>query len=267
MSTEADGCHSIDDVIAGLDRIIAGAQRRGNLIGYFAAAYKHPTVSIRGLLGRGFFEDDARMETLDVVFARRFLNAHQRWSTGGRCSAPWRTAFDALSVPGLTIMQYISACMLVHIQYDLGIAVAEVSAGQPLEAIKSDFGKLNGVFAAIGTVLMKELAEVSPNIATLNKIVAPIERPALDLTAMILRRSAWEHAQALHGCHGDAHAQHLQEYGKRTSAEVTAVVHPPSLIKPLMDHVAAQENHDVAQVIAIIDSRAVVHYQGMQVPT
>ncbi len=65
----------IDDVIAKLDAIIAESHSTPSRAGYFAALYRRVTATVRDNIGKGYFDDDIRMEKLDVAFAGRYLDA------------------------------------------------------------------------------------------------------------------------------------------------------------------------------------------------
>ncbi|MFI5339378.1 MAG: DUF5995 family protein, partial [Candidatus Methylomirabilales bacterium] len=58
---------SIDQVIERLNGILDDALRRGGRIGYFTALYERVTSNVRRALVAGnVFEDNARLERLDV---------------------------------------------------------------------------------------------------------------------------------------------------------------------------------------------------------
>ncbi|HEX8283228.1 MAG TPA: DUF5995 family protein [Pyrinomonadaceae bacterium] len=63
---------TIEEVIARLEEIIDDALRREHRIGYFGALYERVTTNVRRALVAGdVFQDNPRMERLDVVFAAR----------------------------------------------------------------------------------------------------------------------------------------------------------------------------------------------------
>ena len=67
---------TIDEVLVQLNAILDDAVRSGARIGYFAALYERVTSNVRrALIAGNFFDDNPRMERLDVVFANRFLEA------------------------------------------------------------------------------------------------------------------------------------------------------------------------------------------------
>jgi hypothetical protein len=86
---------TIDEVIARLDAIIVSAQRNRNREGYFAALYKRVTVRVRDGIARGEFQDGARMTTLDVTFANRYLHAQASHAIAAPTTGVWDVAFAA----------------------------------------------------------------------------------------------------------------------------------------------------------------------------
>ena len=66
---------SIDQVIAALNSIILDTEVNNSVLGYFAVLYKKVTIKVKEGIAEGFFDDGPRMEALDVVFAKRYIEA------------------------------------------------------------------------------------------------------------------------------------------------------------------------------------------------
>jgi hypothetical protein len=66
---------TITEVIAAIDEIVRLCEQKRNRAGYFAALYKRMTIAVGEGIRANAFEDGARMERLDVVFAQRYLSA------------------------------------------------------------------------------------------------------------------------------------------------------------------------------------------------
>src|SRR6185369_9102712 len=115
----------IDQILLKMDEIVAWCIANASRAGYFAALYRRVTRTVRSKIGTGYFDDDARMETLDVTFATRYLTAFHQWQTGDPAiSACWQVAFDAIAsllaclVP--TVFSEIGALSpLIHLVEDL----------------------------------------------------------------------------------------------------------------------------------------------------
>jgi hypothetical protein len=92
---------TIEEIIARLEHIIDDSLRERCRIGYFAALYERVTSNVRRALVAGdVFQNNPRMEHLDVVFANRFLAAWDAYSEGREPTASWRVAFKWLDDPG-----------------------------------------------------------------------------------------------------------------------------------------------------------------------
>ena len=78
---------SIDEVIDRLDGIVRESARIGSRSGYFAALYNRVTMAVRDGVRAGAFDDNARMERLDVIFANRYLEAWDAWQAGEAATA------------------------------------------------------------------------------------------------------------------------------------------------------------------------------------
>ena len=118
---------TIDEVLVRLNGILDDALRQGARIGYFAALYERVTTNIRrALIAGNVFQDNARMERLDVIFANRFMAAWDAHTSGRRPSRSWQAAFlRCWTRPG--DLQHLLLGMNAHINLDLGIAAATVA--------------------------------------------------------------------------------------------------------------------------------------------
>jgi hypothetical protein len=120
---------TIEEIIARLEAIIDEALRGRSRIGYFAALYERVTSNVRRALVAGdVFQNNPRMERLDVIFAGRFLDAWDAHVAGREPTASWRVAFSILDNPGPLVVQHLMLGMNAHINLDLG--VVELELGQ-----------------------------------------------------------------------------------------------------------------------------------------
>ncbi|MEZ4716606.1 MAG: DUF5995 family protein [Caldilineaceae bacterium] len=94
-------------------------------LGCFAALYRQVTVAVKHGIETGFFADPARMERLDVIFARRYLDALAQWRAQAEPSGCWAFAFARAASRRPTVLQHLLLGMKRHINLDLGIAAAQ----------------------------------------------------------------------------------------------------------------------------------------------
>jgi hypothetical protein len=212
------------------------------------------TTSVRRALVAGtVFEDDARMERLDVVFANRFLDAWDQHGAGGAPSECWRVAFEALDDPAPLVAQHLLLGMNAHINLDLGIAAATV-APEPaaLEALRPDFRTVNGVVARLVRVLEDELGEISPRLARMEAFAPSLEDRVFDFGLDAARDAAWALARELAATPADG----WEAVIRTRDAEVAAAgraIHP---LHGLAGHVErwirGEESADVRLNIQVI---------------
>lgn len=183
----------IDGVLKRMDEIIAWSLAAEDRAGYFAALYRRVTATVRERIGTGYFDDDARMETLDVVFASRYLTAFDQWRQGdpaiSRC---WQVAFQATTSPSLILLQHLLVGMNAHINYDLGIAAAQIAPiREQLESLHDDFDKINALLACLVPTVFQEIGDLSPLIHLAEEVDLPGEEKLVDVVMGFARDFAW----------------------------------------------------------------------------
>ena len=159
---------NIKEVVAELDIIIERCINENNKLGMFAALYRKVTLQVEKGIAIGRFDDGARMERLDVVFANRYLEALQAYSKGQPMTSSWKITFEASKNPTLFMLQHLLAGMNAHISLDLGIATAHVAKGQPISAIQRDFNEINTLLSDLIEDVQKALGESSVMIKTMD---------------------------------------------------------------------------------------------------
>ncbi|HEX7242296.1 MAG TPA: DUF5995 family protein [Longimicrobiaceae bacterium] len=199
--TPPDEPQTIEQVISRLDAMLDDSLRSGARIGYFTALYERVTTNVRRALVAGnVFQDNARMERLDVVFADRFLRAWDLHSRGGQPTLSWQAAFALLDDPAPLVVQHLLVGMNAHINLDLGVAAATVAPTPPeLEALWPDFKRINEVLARLVRVVEDELAEISPRLARIEDFAPGLEDRIFDFGIDVARDAAWALAKQLAG--------------------------------------------------------------------
>ncbi|HEX8083193.1 MAG TPA: DUF5995 family protein [Solirubrobacteraceae bacterium] len=190
---------TIDEVIERLNVILDDSLRQGARIGYFTALYERVTTNVRRALVAGnVFEDNDRMERLDVVFANRFLDAWDAHTAGGTPSASWQVAFGVLDDPDALVVQHLLLGMNAHINLDLGIAAATIAPTKPeLDSLWPDFKRINDVLARLVQVVEDELGEISPRLKRIEDFAPGLEDKVFDFAMDEARDFAWALAQQL----------------------------------------------------------------------
>jgi hypothetical protein len=80
----ADPAETLDGVIERLNEIIEQSKSNQSRLGYFAALYRKVTCRVKECIEEGnYFDNNERMEKLDVIFASRYLTAFDQMQSGG----------------------------------------------------------------------------------------------------------------------------------------------------------------------------------------
>lgn len=191
--------NSIDDVLTGLDEIIAGAHVRDSRIGYFACLYRHVTLAVKDGVAQHVFEDPERMNRLDVAFANRYFEAIDRHDRGEPPTLSWQVAFKAASHRRPIVLQHLLMAMNAHINLDLGIAAARTCPGDQLQGLYNDFEKVNGVLASLVNTVERELTHIWPVLHILHRLSRGEDDKIMSFSMTEARALAWKTAQRLAG--------------------------------------------------------------------
>jgi hypothetical protein len=189
-------CKTIDEVLQELDLIIANSLHENSFLGIFAYVYRRTTAQIKTGIENQFFEDNARLEKFDVLFANLFFDAYRKYRLNKPIPASWKIAFEA-EHENLTIIQHILLGMNAHINLDLGNAAATVMEGQPIQALENDFTKVNDILAGLVGEMQSKLGKVSPLIFLLDWIGGRTEDKIIDFSMRKAREQSWMTANKL----------------------------------------------------------------------
>ena len=166
-------------------------------LGYFAALYRKVTLLVKRGIEKDFFDNGPRMERLDVVFASRYLDGLAQFEQGENPTEAWQVAFEAAPKRRYLILQQLLVGINAHINLDLGIAAAEIAPGDELADLKDDFDRINEILFSLVAEVEKEIAELSPGIAWLERIGGKLDEILVRFSLRIARDSAWRLAKTL----------------------------------------------------------------------
>lgn len=189
--------NSIEDVIAQLDKIISACEKNNNPLGYFAALYQKVTIKVKEGIDSKFFDDGPRMEKLDVIFAKRYIDAYYAWQKGEAVTKSWQKAFEISNNYWPIVLQHLLVGMNAHINLDLGIAAAEVSKNKNIDDLENDFNRINEILSSLVNDVQNNLAEIWP---TLKKILQKTNKAddfLVDFSMKLARDGAWKFAKTL----------------------------------------------------------------------
>ena len=221
---------TIDEVIALLEEIINDSQRLNNPLGYFATLYHKVTVKVKEGIAANFFDDGPRMEKLDVVFARRYLDAYSAYQNQQLVTQPWEKAFLLTNNYWPIVLQHLLMGINAHINLDLGIAVAEISRGKDIEEVKDDFNKINKILGELVDQVENELAQVWPTLKLILKWTRDADNFLVDFSMKVARNGAWRFAANLSGLPDDQWEDFIQKRGEKVAKNARIVSHPGIIV-------------------------------------
>lgn len=151
---------TIEDVLNELDSIIEDSVKENNRLGIFAYIYRRTTAQIKQAIADKRFEDNERMEKMDVTFANLYLTAYKNFFSDKTISKSWMIAFQAKNQK-LTIIQHIILGMNAHINLDLGVAASEIMPPDKIDDLKNDFMLVNQILKDLINEMQYRVSRVS----------------------------------------------------------------------------------------------------------
>ncbi|HEU4538456.1 MAG TPA: DUF5995 family protein, partial [Polyangiaceae bacterium] len=153
--------NDIDEVVTILDGIIAECREQADPLGYFPALYRAVTLRVRAGTASGAFQDGPRMAAFDVAFANRYFAAYDAFRAGGTPSKCWQVAFTTTRSGRLIILQDLVVGINAHINFDLGVAAADMF-GPQLAGFHADFNHINDILAVLTPQVEATVTRFSP---------------------------------------------------------------------------------------------------------
>lgn len=245
---------TIEDVLVRMDQIVEECKNQQSRIGYFAILYRQVTRRVRDGILAGEFEDNPRMEVLDVLFAKRFIDAYELWKAGQKPTESWRLAFDASKNSGHLVLQHLFLGINAHINLDLGIAASETMAGKDINGIKGDFDKINSVLSELVDGVKANISAVSPVFGLVMPLAKGRDELLLNFSIQLARNGAWKYAGEYHA---DPNKDYqIQDRDKNIAALAKKLINPGKLLGFLIKIVAFAEWKSVSKTMDQLDQVA-----------
>jgi len=188
---------TINQVIQDLEDIIQHCEKTHSPLGYFAALYQGVTKKVKEEIANNFFENGARMEELDVVFAKRYIDAFYAYQNNEPVTQSWQIAFDLSKNYWPIVLQHLLIGMNAHINLDLGIAAAEISKGKSIDDLETDFYKINEILSSLVNEVQEELSNIWPTLKRILQHTRKIDDFLVDFSMELARDGAWRFACTL----------------------------------------------------------------------
>jgi hypothetical protein len=239
----------IAEVVDRLTDITAWARRHESRLGFFAALYRTVTIEVQRGIADGRFENPERMERLDVIFARRYLDAFESYQAGRPVPRSWRLAFDASTRWRPIVLQHLLLGMNAHINLDLGIAAATVGPRDALTELRRDFDEINVILTGLMAAVEAEIGAVSPWIHLLSTAGGEADNALARFNLTVARRVAWDVASNHALLEADAQQAHLERVDLAAVVLGRAMLHTPLLTSAGLLLIRARETSTTARII------------------
>lgn len=243
---------TITEVITQLNEIIQWSIDRKSRIGYFAVLYKLMTEAVQEGIAKNVFEDGKKMERLDVIFANRYLDAWEAYTTKKPCTNAWCAALDACESNDLIVLQHLILGINTHINLDLGIAAAETSPGADIHLLQKDFEKINDIIGDLSEQLQEALCRVWFPLRFINKLTRNREDAVINFSIKTARQAAWAHAVALANLASNARQNYIYAVDNGVVLIAKRVMKPGFYTSLLLKPVRLMEDKDVANIIRLL---------------
>jgi hypothetical protein len=243
---------TFDETVAALEAVVARCRTDGDRAGYFAAMYLAVTATVRRRVTEGFFADGPRMQRFVASFAARYLDAHDAWRAGERCSESWRVAFEAAGRRRPIVLQHLLLGMNAHINLDLGVTASELGGAGSIDAVRADFDAVNDVLGELVDGCQGALGTVSPWLGLVDRVGGGSDETLIHFSLVAARRQAWSCAERLAALGGAAREQAIVSVDEAAARVARAVEHPGLWASAVLLLVRLRERTAPADVIALL---------------
>ena len=240
---------TIDQVISTLDEIIADSEKSQNPRGYFAALYRKVTIKVQEGIKSDFFDDGPRMEQLDVIFAKRYIDAYWAWQNKSDATKSWNKTFEISGDYWPIVLQHLLLGMNAHINLDLGIAAAEVSKNNNITDLKNDFYKINQILSSLVISVQNDLASIWPTLSKILKKTGKADDYFVDFSMQLARDGAWNFALQLANTPEDRIEKVIKERDEKVVKKVNLILNPGFIAKIIIKIIRLGEKGTVQEKI------------------
>ena len=239
---------NIHEVIDHIDGILADTSVPAHLK-LFPSLYRQVTVAVRDGIAAGRFEDGARMDRFDTVFANRYLRAFRRYRAGQPPSGAWRVAFRfGESGRGIAI-QHLLLGMNAHINLDLAVAAAQVAPADDVGALRTDFHRINDLLASMVDGAQQALGEYSPMLDVLDRVGGRVDESVVEFSIGKARQAAWEATELLAGMETQRKRRSVRLLDRSVKMLGRTIARPGPVVAAAVDVVRLTESRDVDAIV------------------
>jgi hypothetical protein len=245
-------CQTITEVIKCLDEIIITCEQTNNACGYFAVLYNKVTKRVQLGIKNNEFDNNALMETLDVVFANRYLEAYSNYQEGKPLTQSWEIAFNACKKNESIVLQHLLSGINAHINLDLGIASVDTMGSLPLNELKNNFHQINQVLSNMIDDVKKDIGKISPLFKILMPLAKRLDEKMIQFSITTARDAAWEFAQQL--AQSTNREIEIQQRDKMIAELGYGILHPGRILSMILRTMRMVEFKNVQQQLKILNN-------------
>jgi len=216
--------------------------------------YRMVTRRIKEGIDRKEFEDNARMELLDILFAKRFIDAYDLYNNKQIPTQCWHVAFKAAEESRLLVMHHLLLGINAHINLDLGIAAVETMQGRALAGIENDFNRINAILAGMVEGVKKNISGISLIFGLALLLADKKDEILVSFSINIARQGAWDFASRYEISTYRDLALKLRDAAIAKIAQ--RLVNPGWRMRRIIDIVRLGEFYSVRNVIERLDKAA-----------
>ncbi|HEY9046077.1 MAG TPA: DUF5995 family protein [Ohtaekwangia sp.] len=242
---------TIDEVIDQLEQLIHECSNTKDRIGYFASLYHKVTVRVKDAILKKEFEDNARMEKFDVIFANRYLSALRQWKENDIPTAPWLVAFNNSKKNSRLLLQHLLLGMNAHINLDLGIAAVQVIGTQDIRSIHNDFNRINDILGAMTFEVLQDVNRISP-LLSLFGLHATNDTILIQFSITNARDGAWSFAEDLSTKKGQEFDACILTRSNTIRKLADSLVRPAGLVKITLGIIHLFEWRNPRKIIQVL---------------
>lgn len=240
---------TIDEVITFLENIILKSEQYKDPSGYFAALYRKVTIRVKEGIASGFFDDSWRIEQLDIVFAKRYIDA---WVLHHKEEPPtlsWQKAFDFSTHYRPIVLQHLLLGMNAHINLDLGIAAAKISKGKNIADLENDFNRINEILSSLVHEVEEDLEAVWPTLKLILKLAGKVDDFMIDFSMKLARDGAWKFANQLSGAPENQFQSLIEVRDQKVTAKSKIITKPGKIATIVLFIIRVMERGSVTDKI------------------
>ncbi|MEO1416412.1 MAG: DUF5995 family protein [Bacteroidota bacterium] len=221
---------TIQEVIDQLGTIIDWAYQEKSTVAFFPCLYRRVTIQIAEGIKAGAFEDNPRMERLDVAFANRYFEAFSQYDASLPTTSAWRVAFEAHGHSRPLIIQHLILGINAHINLDLGIAAANMLPGPQIMDLEQDFITINEILEKMTHEIQRDVNRLSPAFRILDGLAGKKDEYLAFFCLKSAREYAWAIAKRFAYLTEEERAIAFPKVDQKAAEIGEMVLRPPSIV-------------------------------------